>query len=567
MIGTLHIKNIGIIDDLSIDLNEGFNVLTGETGAGKTLIIGSLKILAGDRFSKEMIRKGEKFSFIEMLLYKDDEEIIVSREVNLSGKNMCKINGRMVTVNELKEFMKNVVDIHGQKDNQLILEQKSHIMFLDEYIGDNVLILKDSYNQKYKEYRKIKDEIARNYGDDKEKQRKLDLLRYQINEIDEAELKKGEEESVEEKLKMMQNSELISNNLEETNYLLSENVLSSLETAMKKMDKISEYNTIYEDMKNRIESSFYDLEEVERELSSNRDENYFDINEFNELERRFDLIQDLKRKYGNNIEEILEYRKEIEKEIFDIENLEEYVDKLKRDSLKLEKEMLDLANKMTQIREKESKKLSKEITDELKDLEMKYSEFSVKIESKDGFEKDGLDKIEFMIKTNLGEESKSLIKIASGGEMSRIMLAIKKVLATVDRVPVLVFDEIDTGISGIAAKKVGEKMKEISKTHQVICVTHLATIAAKGNYNYFIHKETENEKTKTKIELLNEEETIKEIARISTGEITDISLKHAKELRKDNDYLSRLDKSLKQIEQGKVVVKTIEELEKLGATS
>ena len=534
MIGTLHIKNIGIIDDLSIDLNEGFNVLTGETGAGKTLIIGSLKILAGDRFSKDMIRKGEKFSFVEMLLYKDDEEIIISREINLSGKNMCKINGRMVTVNELKEFMRDIVDIHGQKDNQLILEQKSHVMFLDEYIGNNILFIKEEYNKKYKEYKKIKEEIQKNYGDDKEKQRKLDLLRYQINEIDEAELKKDEEEIVEEKLKMMQNAEIIAGNLEETNFLLSENILSSLETALKKMDKISDYNSIYEDLKNRIESSYYDLEEIERDLSSNREDTYFDINEFNEFERRFDLIQDLKRKYGNNIEEILEYRKEIEKEIFDIENLEEYVEKLKKDSTKLEKEMLDLANKMSEIRSKESKKLSKEITEELKDLEMKYAEFNVKLESKENFEKDGLDKIEFTIKTNLGEEQKSLIKIASGGEMSRVMLAIKKVLATVDKVPVLVFDEIDTGISGVAAKKVGQKMKEISKTHQVICVTHLATIAAKGNYNYFICKETEDEMTKTKIKLLNEEETIKEIARISTGEITDISIKHAKELRKDN---------------------------------
>ncbi len=533
MIGTLHIKNIGIIDEISIDLNKGFNVLTGETGAGKTLIIGSLKILAGGRFSKDMIRKGEKYSFVEMMLYKDEETIIVSREINLSGKNMCKINGRMATVNELKDFMKNIVDIHGQKDNQLILEQRSHIMFLDDYIGEKILRIKKRYNEKYKEYVKIKEEIQKNYGDDKEKQRKLDLLRYQINEIDDANLKKDEEEIVEEKLKLMQNSEIIANNLEETNYLLNESILPSLEKSLKKIDKISSYNKEYEELKSRLESTYYDIEEIERDLSGNKEEIYFDNNEFNELEKRFDLIQDLKRKYGNDIEEILDYRREIEKEIFDIENLEEYIEKLKKDAIKLEDEMLNLSKEMTKIRKEESQKLSKEITVELKDLEMKYAEFNIKIEKKEEFEKDGLDKVEFMIKTNLGEEEKQLIKIASGGEMSRIMLAIKKVLATVDKVPVLVFDEIDTGISGVAAKKVGEKIKKISKNHQVICVTHLATIAAKGDYNYFISKEADNEKTKTNIRLLNEEETIKEIARISTGEITDISLEHAKELRKN----------------------------------
>ena len=532
MIGTLHIKNIGIIDEISIELNDGFNVLTGETGAGKTLIIGSLQILAGGRFSKDMIRKGEKNSFVEMSIYKEDETIIVSREINISGKNMCKINGRMVTVSELKDFMKNIVDIHGQKDNQLILEQKSHITFLDDYIGEKIQYIKSEYNEKYKEYKNIKEEIDKNYGDDKEKQRKLDLLQYQINEICDADLKKDEEEFIEEKLKMMQNSETIVNNLEEANYLFSENILPALEKSLRKIDKISSYNNDYENLRARIESSFYDIEEINRDLSGNKADIYFDRDEINELEKRFDLIQDLKRKYGNNIEEILNYKNKIEKEIFDIENLEEYVQKLKGQLVILESEMRELCSKMTEIRMKESKRLSKEITLELKDLEMKYAEFGVKIEEKENFEKDGLDRIEFMIKTNLGEEEKSLIKIASGGEMSRIMLAIKKVLATVDKVPVLVFDEIDTGISGIAAKKVGEKIKEISKTHQVICVTHLATIAAKGDYNYFISKSADESHTKTNIKLLDEEETIKEIARISTGEITEISLRHAKELRK-----------------------------------
>ena len=225
MIGTLHIKNVGIIDDLSINLNEGFNVFTGETGAGKTLIIDSLQILAGGRFSKEMIRHGEKSSYVEMLVYLGEEEYIISREVNINGRNISKINGRLTTVNELKTFMKKIIDIHGQQDNQTILEQSSHIKFLDDYIGKELEMIKIKYLEKYERYINIKDELKRNYGDDKEKQRKLDLLNYQLDEIEEANLEENEEERLEEKLKKILNSEKIKNNLEEAHYTLSEQIL------------------------------------------------------------------------------------------------------------------------------------------------------------------------------------------------------------------------------------------------------------------------------------------------------------------------------------------------------
>lgn len=538
MIDTLHIKNIGIIDDLSVNLNEGFNVLTGETGAGKTLIIDSLQILAGGRFSKEMIRRGEKMSYVEASIYVkneagEEENIIVSREINLAGRNLCKINGRLVTVNELKDFMQNVIDIHGQNDNQTILDPGSHIEFLDDYIGSELKGIKEEYKNQYDMYIKVKNELKMNYGDDMEKQRKIDLLRYQVNEICEADLKSNEEEEIESKLRIINNSEKIASNLNEAYYLISDNVLGELSTVLRAIDKISNIDEKYLELASRIRSSYYEIEEAERDLDSYKDDMEFDEEEKQKLETRYDLIQDLKRKYGNNITEILKYKEKIEKELFDIENLDEYINKLKKDKAEIEEKLTVLAEKMSNLRKEISKDLAERINLELKDMEMKSAKFYVQVTDEEKFNSNGLNKVEFLIITNVGEEYKPLIKIASGGEMSRIMLGIKKVLSDVDKVPVLIFDEIDTGISGVAAKKVGYKIREISKKHQVICVTHLATIVAKGDYNYFISKKVEDDKTKTSIKLLDEEEVIKEIARISTGEVTEISMKHAKELRKD----------------------------------
>lgn len=533
MIGSLHIKNIGIIDEININLNEGFNIFTGETGAGKTLIIDSLQILAGGRFSKDIIRHGEKSSFVEMLVYLKEEEYIISREVNQSGRNICKINGRLVTVNELKAFMKKVIDIHGQQDNQTILEPSSHIKFLDGFIGKEIEELNKKYIEKYNRYITIKEELKKNYGDDKEKQRKLDLLEYQKNEIENADLYIGEEEELDEKLKKIMNAEKIQKNLEESHYILSEGILSELNQAVKMIEKISDYDENYEKIRSGLQSSYYDLEEAERDLYNYKENIYFDEGERIKIESRIDLIQDLKRKYGNNVAEILEYQKEVEEQIKEIENLSTYIEKLKKEKIETEEILDDFAKQMHYLREKYSKIMAKRINNELQDLEMLSAKFSVEIKCRTEFNTQGKDNVEFLIQTNVGEEAKPLIKIASGGEMSRIMLGIKKVLADVDQVPVLIFDEIDTGISGIAAKKVGTKMKEISKNHQIICVTHLAQIAAKGDYNYFIRKEVENHKTNTKIEQLDEDGVIKEIARIATGEINEISLKHAQELRKE----------------------------------
>ena len=541
MINILHIKNIGIIDELTINLNGGFNVLTGETGAGKTLIIDSLNIISGGRFSKEMIRKGEEFSFVEAQISKEksEEGIIVSREINLKGRNICKINGRLVTVAELKEFMSKKIDIHGQNDNLNLLDTSNQIEYLDSFAEDEIYELKNKYKKLYEKYLYVKNELNSNYGDEKEKQRKLDLLRYQVNEIEEANLKLGEEEELENENKLINNSEKIYNNLYQANSLVENSAIESISTAVRNMEKIEEYSKEYENISKALKSVYYDLQEINRDLQDSNSNIYFDENKKMEIAERLDLIYTLKRKYGNNIQEILEYKNYLEKEIQQIEGLEDYINKLNAQKQELEMQMKEIAEKLNSIRNENATKLSNSINKELKDLEMANSEFKVEVKyTENEFNKNGLNTVEFKIRTNIGEDENSLSKVASGGENSRIMLAIKTVLANVDNTETLVFDEIDTGISGVAADKVGEKLKIISNKHQVLIVTHLANIAAKGDYNYYIHKEVEENKTKTKIELLNEEQTLKEIARIASGKITKETIEHARILRGENKKIA-----------------------------
>ena len=537
MITTLHIKNIGIIDDLSIELGEGFNVLTGETGAGKTLIIDAINVISGGRFSKEMIRKGENYSFIEMNLYLPENpiaienNIIVSREIHTNGRNSCKINGRLVTLTELKEFMNNIIDIHGQNDNQKILNSKYHIKYLDNFIGDRIADIKEKYRALYKKHIEIKKELKANLGDDKEKQRKLDLLQYQFDEIDSANLKENEEEELEEQRKIFMNSEKIGKALNQADMSLGEGAIDKINEAIKAVEKISDLDKKYEDTLCQLKGVYYEVQELSRDISSLNSDMYFDENERNEIEERLDLIFSLKRKYGNSIKEILDYKENVENEIERINNLETYNEELKTELQKLENEMQELALKMHEIRVNVANELNIKINKELADLEMPNARFITNINKTD-FNKNGIDEIEFFISTNIGEDSKPLAKIASGGEMSRIMLAIKTVLANTDSTPVLIFDEIDTGISGNAAKSVGEKLKIIGKSHQVLCITHQPSIAAKGDVNFYINKDSQDGRTFTKVRKLSEEEIINEVARIANGEITEIARKHALELRK-----------------------------------
>lgn len=538
MITNLHIKNIGIIDDLEIDFNKGLNVLTGETGAGKSLIIGSLNIISGGRFSKEMLRKGETNAFVEICVYVPENEnsidgnIIISREINLNGKNLCKINGRMVTVNELREFMKNIIEIHGQNDNQSLLETKEHLKYLDSFIGEEIFILKEEYKENYIKYNEIKKELKENYGDEKERQRRIDLLKYQQKEIEEANLKLGEEEELSQKQKIIVNSEKIAKTLNEVDISIGENAIDLISNSIRGLEKIAMLDEKYQDATNSLKSAYYELQEISRDISNYKDEVYFDEEEQVEVEQRLDLIYSLKRKYGNSIEEILNYKEELESEIYRIENLEEYTNKLKQSLKDVKKKLSTLGMKMHSIREIKAEELASKINKNLQELEMKNAKVNIHTDyQEEEFFESGKDKVEFYIRTNIGEDEKELIKIASGGEMSRIMLAIKTVLASSDKTPILIFDEIDTGISGKAANSVAEKLNKIANKHQVLCISHLPNIAAIADYNYFISKSIINERTSTSIRKLDEQEIIKEIARISSGEINDETLKYAEKLR------------------------------------
>lgn len=537
MITNLHIKNIGIIEDIEINFNNGFNVLTGETGAGKTLIIDSLKIIAGGRFSKEMIRANENHSLVEACIFypnsdlAEDGNIIVSREIFSNGRNTCKINGRLVTVNELREIMRDIIDIHGQSDNQKLMEVSNHINYLDEFSLEKISILKNEYSEMYKEYCSVKEELNKNYGDDIEKQRMLDLLNYQLDEIKNANLVVGEEEELEEKRKILSNSEKISGSLNETSNELNNHVLDGLSKSIKYMSKIENYSDIYKEKLIQIQSVYYDLEDITSQIIDFTYDIEYDQDTARNVEERLDMIYSLKRKYGNNISEILTYKNSLVSQINEIENKEEYI-KIQKEKLNaLDNKMRNIANTMTAIRKENALLLEKKINEQLTELEMKNASFLVSILPEDEFNKNGLDKVEFLVSTNVGDDFKPLTKIASGGEISRIMLAIKVVLSDLDNTPIMIFDEIDTGISGTAAMSVSQKIKKISKSHQIICVTHLAVVAAKADYNYCIKKEVDCNSTKTKVSLLTETEALNEIARISSGEITKIALQHAQALR------------------------------------
>ena len=537
MITTLHIKNIGIIDDIVIDLNKGLNVLTGETGAGKTLIVDSLGIIAGGRFSKDMIRRGQSMSFVELALYLPenpnsiDGNVVVSREINTAGKNICKINGRLVPVSELKNFMKNIIDIHGQYDNQTLMDTEFHTRYLDKFVGEKMFNIHEKYCELYNEYVELNKKLKNNYGDEIEKQRKLDLLEYQYKEIKSANLKRGEDEQLEEKRKIIMSSEKVAESLNNVSNNLEGTIIDVINDSIRALEKIEDVNSKYGEKLVEMKNIYYEVQEVARDISSMKEDVYFDEEERNEIEERLDEIYSLKRKYGNTIDEIIEYKDKLENEIDRIENLDEENRKTKEKIDKITIEMEKLCEEITELRKSNSVILNDKINQELAQLEMKNARFNAKIIEDKEFSPNGKSHVEFVITTNLGEEEKKLNKIASGGEMSRIMLAIKTVLSDIDEVPVLIFDEIDTGISGKAANSVGNKLKKIAKKHQVIIVTHLATIAAQGDYNYYIYKEVQDNKTNTKVKLMNEDETIREVARIASGEITDISLSHAKELR------------------------------------
>ena len=363
MVSTIHIKNIGIIEDLFIDFNDGFNVLTGETGAGKTLIIDALGIISGGRFSKDMIRNGEKYSFVEASIFcpenpnSIDGNIIVSREIYLTGRNSCKINGRLVTVNDLKDFMADIINIHGQQDSQNLLNPAKHIYYLDGFIGEKFLNEKAEYAKLYKKYNEINMELMKNYGDDKEKERRLDLLNYQLNEIKNEKIKIGEDQELQAQHNIMKNSEKLQENLNEIDENLNNYAIEGVSNSIKCLEKICSCGEIYEDKLSELKNIYYDIQELSRDISNMKEEIYFDEQERNDVENRLDEIFSLKRKYGNSIEEILIYKEKLEKEISEIENLDDINNKLKLERETIKAEMKEICINMHENRIKYAKSI------------------------------------------------------------------------------------------------------------------------------------------------------------------------------------------------------------------
>ena len=529
----MHIKNIGIIDEITINFEDGLNILTGETGAGKSLIIDSINAITGSRMSKDIIKYGESMALVEACFFNADETQILTREFFQNGRNFCKIDGRMVTLGELKETGENLIDIHGQHDNQSLLNEKTHLNLLDSFASKEIESVKDEYKIEFQKYKEIKEKIKNSYGDPIERARRIDLLKYQKDEILQAKLNEEEEASLEERRNIMMNSEKIVGALRKSYSLFDEAILDNIGNVTYELSTISNINPKYESILQTINDSYYALKDASSEILDYAEEVDFDEAEQREVEERMDLIFSLKRKYGNDVKKILEYLEKITEELDFLENSEEIIQKLEIELSEKEKVLKTLASKIRKIRKEFSEKISQKVNEQLVDLEMKKAHIEFEFKELDTFTETGMDSVQILICTNAGEGLKPLTKIASGGEISRVMLALKTVLCMYDEVPTMIFDEIDTGISGQAGKAVAEKMKIIGDTHQVISVTHLPVIAASGDANYYIEKNTVDERTSTSVRKLDEKETVNEVARIIAGnDLSDAVIKHAKELRK-----------------------------------
>ena len=548
MLSQLFIKNIAVIESASIDFENGFNVFTGETGAGKSILIDAINAVLGGRTSRDLVRTGASKAFVsavfsdispkvknilEELGYDSDEDdLLISREISSEGKNICKINARPATVSALKQLSCALIDVHGQHDSAILQNPELHIGYIDAYGNTSAELL--SYAESYKAMKETERAIKKISMDDSDKEARIDLLKYQIGEIESAEIEDGEEEELLALSKRIKSSENIMELVSGTVAALdgddgSEGALEELETVIKNAQQLAEYFPDFTGISEKFKSSYYELEEFANDVKNCADELDFDPNLQNRTEKRLDEIFRLKRKYGGSVEAMFAYYNKAKNELDGIEFSEERLEKLNKEYAVLKKAAEEKASVLTQKRLDAAKSFEHAVMNELSYLNMPNVRFSVNFEHTD-YSESGCDNIEFYIATNAGEPLKPLAKIASGGELSRIMLSIKNVLADKDEVGTLIFDEVDTGISGAAAQKVGKKLKQVSKGRQIICVTHLAQVAAFADNHLLISKATENERTFTSVTSLDKEGRICELARIMGGEITDSLKNSAKEL-------------------------------------
>lgn len=552
MLQELSIKDFAIIDEIQISFQPKMTVLTGETGAGKSIIIDALGLLAGGRGSTEFIRKGEKKAVIQGLftlpreantynileeygIDSEDGQIILQRDLYRGGRNICRINGMMVNLATLRKVGETLIDIHGQNEHQELMKPENHIDLLDEY-DKKTSQLRNQYQVVYQNYRKLKLSMEKKEADEKAWAQRLDMLNFQVKEIEEAGLKINEEDELVEEKNKLDNFQAIYDALELSYQILSGekiDVVGNLGNAMNELSDVSDLSENLQEINTKISDAFYSLEDAARDILDELDSMEWNGERLNEIEERLELIHQLKRKYGDTIEDILHYHSRIEKELREMENAEQNSEKQERQLSEALEKVKELAIKLSKQRKKSAKKLEKMIHEQLSALYMDKAVFEVKFLNNSKLYSKGIDKVEFYIQTNPGEEMGPLAKIASGGELSRIMLALKTIFSQKMGVTSIIFDEVDTGVSGRVAQAIAEKISQISNNSQVLCITHLPQVAAIADNHYYISKSVNDGRTETSLKELDEKQKIREIARMLSGsEITELTLKHAEELIK-----------------------------------
>ena len=544
MISYISIKDFAIIENCEVEFEKGLNIITGETGSGKSIVIEAISLALGARADSSFVRTGADKAVVQIAGDLDGEDIVITREVSASGKNLCKLNGRVVTLAELSTYCKRLADIHGQYDHQSLLNPEYHIRLIDLFHADEIAPVAQMVARLYDGYVKTSASLKKLLQSAADADKKRDFMKFQLEEIRSAKLVSGEDAELSERITLLQNSERLYQVLSRAYDALYESepsTIDSLETVTKELEGISCFSGAISALSERISSLCYELDDIAHEIRSERDDMVFSQEELDECIERYELIQNLKRKYGNefldggitpgSIEAVNNFADTIEAELKDVENSDHLKSELEAQLETINAQLQLASERLSTLRHESAADLIKRITEQLKDLNFNNSQLDIEFTKLDSFTESGIDSVNFMISTNLGEPLKPLNKIASGGEMSRIMLAFKKIIADYDDIPTLIFDEIDSGISGIAASVVGKKLKEIAENHQIICITHLPQIAACGHTNYRISKETAGGTTKTTVSRLSDDETVREIARLLGGaNITDTTLKSAKEL-------------------------------------
>ena len=546
MLQVLHIENIAVIECADIAFNRGFNVLTGETGAGKSIVIDAISAIIGERAYRDMIRTGTEKASVQAV-FSDvpalpwfgengvsyEEETVIQREIYLDGRNVCRVNGSLVAVSVLRKLGRQLIDIHGQHDSASLFDENNHLQFLDDFAANEELRV--SYKEKYDAVCALRREIDRISMDEGEKLRRMETLRYQIAEIEKAELEVGEDAVLEERRKLLQNSEKLSDGIETAVQALyggedSDGAVTLLQEAQREMARLSRYTDMYSAVQERLSDLMYQVQDVAEEIHAARDDLSYSPQELDRIEQRLDIIHRLRKKYGATCEDILSYMEQAKQELDEIEFADNHLEKLKKKLQVAEGEAWLAADTLTQNRKERAKAMAEAICAELAQLDMPKVQFSCEF-TKTELTSTGADGVAFYMSANAGEALKPMSKVASGGELARIMLAMKNVQAEKDRIDTLIFDEVDTGVSGRAAQKVAEKLRSVSVNKQVLCVTHLPQLAALANTHLLIAKEERNGRTYTTVTPLDKVGRTRELARIIGGaNITETTLKSAEEM-------------------------------------